>query len=61
MKLKFEFFEMEKRNIPTERAQRVDEKNEVICLIIMFTFGVMVIKMSKITLFLYFLQMAAKN
>ena len=61
MKLKFECFEMEKRNIPTERAQRVDEKNEVICLIIMFTFGVMVIKMSKITLFLYFLQRAAKN
>ena len=31
-----------------DRAQRVDEKNGVICLVIMFTSGVMVIKMSKI-------------
>ena len=30
-----------------DRAQRVDEKNGVVCLIIMFTHRVMVIKMSK--------------
>ena len=33
--------------MPTERAQRVDDKNGVICLVIMYTPGVMVIKMSK--------------
>ena len=38
---------MQKWNIPTDRAQSVDEKNVVICLVIMFAPGVMVIKMSK--------------
>ena len=41
-------------NIPTDRAQRVDGKNGVICLIIIFTPQVMVIKMSKTAHFLYF-------
>ena len=44
-----------------DRAQRVDEKNEVIYLVIVFTLGVMVIKMSKMVHFLYFLLMPAKN
>ena len=39
------------------RAQRVHEKNSVICLV-MFTPGVMVIKISKMTHFLYFLLIA---
>ena len=30
-----------------ERAQRVDEKNRVICLVIMFTAREMIIKISK--------------
>ena len=34
-------------NIPTDRTQKVDEKNGVICLVIMFTPRVMVIKMSR--------------
>ena len=46
---------MQKWNIPTDRAQRVDEKNGVVFLGIMFTLGVMVIKMSKMAYFLYFL------
>ena len=37
MALNFEGLEMQKCNIPTERAQREDKKNVVICLIIMFT------------------------
>ena len=37
-----------------DSAQRVGEKNDVICLI-MFTSGVMVIKMSKMAHFLQFL------
>ena len=46
MELNFEGFEMQKWNIPTDSAQRVDGKNGVICLVIMFTTRVMVIKMS---------------
>ena len=52
---------MQKLDIPTDRAQRVDKKNRVICLIIMFAPGVMVIKMLKMAHFLYFLLMPAKN
>ena len=61
LKLNFEFLEMEKSNIPTDRAQRAGKKNGVICLVIMFTLGVMFIIMSKMVHFLYFLVMAAKN
>ena len=43
-----------------DEAQRVDEKNGVICLVVMFTPRVMVIKMSKIAHFLYFLLITAK-
>ena len=49
-----EGLEMQKWNISTDRAQRADEKNGVICLVIMFTPGVMVIKMSKIAHFCTF-------
>ena len=44
-----------------DRAQRADEKNEVICLVSMFTPGIVVIKMSKMTYCLYFLLMIEKN
>ena len=52
---------MQKLNIPTDRAQRVDKKNRVICLVIMFAPGVMVIKMLKMAHFSYFLLMPAKH
>ena len=48
MKLNFEGLEMQKWNKPTDRAQKVDKKNEVICLVIIFNSRIMVIKMSKI-------------
>ena len=44
-----------------ERAQRLDEKNVALCLVVMFTPRVMVVKMSKLAYFLFFLLMAAKN
>ena len=44
----------------TDRAQRRDEKNGVICLVIMFTSKVIVIKMSKMAYF-YFLLMPKKK
>ena len=61
MELNFEGLQMLKWNIPTDRAQRVDGKNGVICLVIIFTPQVMVIKMPKMAYFLYFLLMPAKN
>ena len=45
MELNLEVLEMQKLNTPTERAQRVNDKNGVNCLVIMFTPGVKVIKM----------------
>ena len=59
--LNFEGLEKQKWNKQTDRTQRVDEKNGVICLVIMFAPGVMVIKMSKMAHFLYFPLMPAKN
>ena len=50
---------MQKRNIPTDRAQRTNEKKWG--HVIMFTLAVMVIKMSKMAQFWYFLLMATKN
>ena len=44
-----------------DRALRVDEKNGVICLVIMFTSRVMAFKMLEITNFIYFLLITAKN
>ena len=62
MELSFESPEMQKWNTATVRAQRVDEKNGVMCLVVVFTPGVMVIAMSKMAHFLSFLLlMTAKN
>ena len=44
-----------------DRTQRVDEKSGVIFLIIMFTPGVKVIKMSKMGHFLYFFSDDSKT
>ena len=40
---------------PKDRAQRADEKNGVICLVIMFTSRVMAFKLSEMANFIYFL------
>ena len=48
MKLNFKGPEIQKCDIPTYRAQRVEEKNVIICLVIMFIPRVMVFKMSVI-------------
>ena len=61
MELNFKGLEIQKWNIPTERAQRLDEKNVALCLVVMFTPRVMVVKMSKLAYFLFFLLMAANN
>ena len=51
---------MQKWNISTYTAQRVDEKNDVIRLV-MFTSKVMVIRMSKMAYLMYFLLNTEKN
>ena len=48
MEFNFEGLEIQKWNTSMDKAQRVDEKNGVICVVTLFTPGVMVIKMSKI-------------
>ena len=60
MELNFKGIEMQRQNIPTDRAQRGEGKNGVICLVIMFTPRVMDIKISKMAHFFYFLLMPLK-
>ena len=50
MELNFAAVEMQKQNIPIDRAQRVDERNGVICLVTVFTPRFMVIKISKMVI-----------
>ena len=61
LKLNFEGLGMQRWNEPTDKAKRVDEKNVFICLVIMFTSRVMVIKISSNGSFLYFLVTTATN
>lgn len=58
MALNFEALGMQKWNIATDSAQRVDETNGFICLFFMFTTRVAVMKMAR---FLYFLVMTEKK
>ena len=62
IELNFEgLLKVKNKYIPEESDQRVDEKNVVIYLFIMFTPRVMVIKTSKMVHCLHFLLMKAKN
>ena len=54
LELNFEDLEMKNWNIPMDKTQRVDEKNGVNCLVIIFTPRVMVMKMSKMVHFCIF-------
>ena len=54
MKLRLEVLEMQKLNISTDRAQKIDKKNGTICLNIKFTPRAIVIKMSKMAQFCIF-------
>ena len=51
MELNFESLEIQKWNIPTDKAQRANKKIRVICLFIVFTSGIIVIKMSNFFIF----------
>ena len=47
MKMNFDYFQIQKWMLQTVRAEKVDEKNGVICLVSMFPSWVMVFKLSK--------------
>ena len=51
MELNFKGLEMQKWHIPAGKGQKVDEKNEVSCLVIMFNPTVTVIKISQMAHF----------
>ena len=53
MELNFEGLKLQKRNVPTDRTRKIDEKNGTIYLVIMFTRRVMVKTMSKMVFFLF--------
>ena len=55
LELNFESLQIKKWNIPTDRSEKGDEKNGVICLVIMFTLTVKVFKISKMANFECFL------
>ena len=61
MKLNLDGLETQKWNSATDRPQRVVDENGIICLVIMFTPRIMVIKMLEMAHFLYILLMTAKN
>ena len=54
MKMNFDYFQIQKWMLQTVRAEKVDEKNGVICLVSMFPSWVMVLKLSKKVHFLQF-------
>ena len=54
MELNFEGLETNKWNIPKDRAQKLDEKNGVICLVIMFTPRLCLLKCQKWLIFCSF-------
>ena len=61
MKINFEYFQIQKWMIQTVRAEKVDEKSEVICSISMFPSWVMVIKLPKTVKFLQFCAELSKK
>ena len=56
MELNFEGLETQKWNVPTDWAQKVDEKTGVICLVIMFPSRNMVAEMSFFCIFCWWQQ-----
>ena len=54
IKINFDYFQIKKWMLQTVRAEKVDEKNGVICLVSMFPSWVMVLKLSQKGRFLQF-------
>ena len=54
MKMNFEYFQIEKLMLQTVRAEKVHEKNGIICLVSIFPWWVIVLKLSEKVHFLQF-------
>ena len=54
MKMTFDYFQIQKWMLQTDRVEKTDEENGVICLVSMFASWVMVLKLSKKVHFLQF-------
>ena len=61
IKMNFGYFQIQKRMLQTVRALKVDDKNEVICLVSMFLSWVMVFKLSKKEHFYNFVLTSGRN
>ena len=61
MKMNFEYFQIQKWILQTVRLEKVDEKNGVIFLVSMFPSWVMVLKLSKKSIFCNFVLTSARN
>ena len=59
--MNFVYFQIQKWILQTARAEKVDEKNGVICLVFMFPSLVMVLKLSKKCIFYNFVLTSARN
>ena len=47
MKMNLDYFQIQEWILQSDRVEKVDEENGVICLVFMFPFWVMVLKLSK--------------
>ena len=54
MKMNLDYFQIQEWILQSDRVEKVDEENGVICLVFMFPFWVMVLKLSKKVHFLPF-------
>ena len=61
MELNFKGLETLKLKTLTDRAQGTYNKNRIICLVLIFTTGVMIIEMLEVAHFFYFLLVTAIN
>ena len=61
VKVNFDYFQIQKWMLQTVRAEKVEEKNGVICLVFMFPSWAMVCKLSKKCIFYNFVLTSARN
>ena len=61
LKINFEYFWIQKWMLQTVRAEKVDEKNGVICLVSIFPSWVMVLRLCKKFIFCNFVLTSARN
>ena len=61
MKMNFDYFQISKWIFQTVRVEKVEDKNDDICLVSMFPSWVMVLKLSKKCIFCNFVLTSAKN